>query len=513
MAIIYKTTDPIPKIQSHIDWVYNGLDCCLTKEIHEHLEPQVKSNPFWSLIYNFEKAMQAPAMEMTFRGILVDMSERQRLMAEYKSKADRYLAILDEFAIAAWDKPLNPNSPKQLQDFFYGHMRLPPIYKFNKQTGRRSLSTDRKTIEDKLSNYYYAKPFCRVILAYRDVAKKLSTLKTALEADNRFHPSFKVANTDTGRFASARNAFGSASNAQNWTEALRRIFVPDPGFKFAYIDLEQAESRIVGIISYLCSKMALGEKEAYKYLAACIEGDLHSTVCKMVWPKLAWTGDLKHDRYEVAEQKFYRDYSYRDMAKRGGHGSNYYGHWRSMAKHLKVTPQIMEAFQQNYFSAFPSIPEWHGYVIEQVQTTHQLHTILGRERTFWGRASDEATLRAAIAHEPQSIIGDYMNLGMWRVWKSGLVQLLAQVHDAIWFQYPEQDEDWIIPKICEMLEVPIKIADLDLVIPNEASTGWNASKYHAIKNPDGLKKFESHDDRQRSHNPIKLASPKMYLLA
>lgn len=52
-------------------------------------------------------------------------------------------------------------------------------------------------------------------------------------------------------------------------------------------------------------------------------GDLHTANARRIWAReLPWTGDILQDR-RIADRPFYRDFSYRDMAKRGSHLSNF----------------------------------------------------------------------------------------------------------------------------------------------------------------------------------------------
>src|SRR4051812_47135193 len=82
-ATLSPNLDPHTKHQ-----VYNGLDCCLTFEIFEVLSSQLqsKNEPFNSLIYSFERAMQAPALELMERGWLIDEEERQNSIALLSAK-------------------------------------------------------------------------------------------------------------------------------------------------------------------------------------------------------------------------------------------------------------------------------------------------------------------------------------------------------------------------------------------------------------------------------------------
>lgn len=504
MPIIYTDEfDPATFPQSTVRQIYNGLDCCITSEVLTALRPLSGNAP--NVIYDFERALQAPVLEMMQRGFKIDEYERRKGVALLQSQISHLDRWLQELAVAVWGKTLNPRSPKQLIDFFYSAMRLPEQWKNDK--GNKRLSTDREALE-KLEVYFYARPIVSTILEIRNLLKKLSVLKTEIDPDLRFRPNFNIAGTETGRFSSSSNAFGTASNIQNITAELRKIFVADAGYKLVGIDLEQAESREVG---WQCGVL-FGD---WSYLDAAYSGDLHTIVTQQNWTKLPWGDDPKENK-KLAEQPYYRHYSYRDMSKKLGHGSNYGGAPFTMARHAKIPVKMAEDFQVRYFEAFPGISRWHRWVAQQLQQNQLLVTPFGRRRHFFGRPNDDSTLREAIAYTPQSSTADRTNLILYRIWKHmrDRVQLLAQVHDAIYFQFPEHlDEQEIISEAMSYFEIKIEHGERKLIVPGEAKSGWNWASYVSEEdvarwekdpkgpkpqfNPNGLKKFKGKDSRER----------------
>jgi len=262
--------------------------------------------------------------------------------------------------------------------------------------------------------------------------------------------------------------------------------------KFAYIDLEQAESRLVGAIIW----NAFGDG---RYLDACESGDLHTEVCRLAWRELPWTNDPRSNK-SVAEQPFYRQHSFRHMAKVLGHGTNYGGQPHTMALHTKIEPSVIKQFQANYFTAFPGIPQWHARVAQELAANGNLTSLMGRKRWFFGRRTESSTIREAIAYDPQGSVGDILNRGMLQVWRANFVQLLLQIHDAILVQYPEEKEDEIVPRLTDTIRVPIELNDgRILVIPSEVKVGWNWGTY-GDNNPNGLIKYSGTDNRARQRS-------------
>jgi DNA polymerase-1 len=468
-------------------WIYNGLDCCVTAEVFGALLPQLDNTT--RATYEFSKALQAPVLEMKLRGILVDQERRDEVIREYRRQSAQFAENLGLIVGEGIGYPdFKWSSPLQLKKLLHEVLKIPRV-------PRKPLSVDRDTLEQ-LSIYFWGRPVISHVLRLRDLNKKIAVLETVIDRDGRMRTSYNIAGTTTGRFSSSLSDFGTGTNLQNIEELLRSVFVADRGMKLAYIDLEQAESRLVGAIEWNLFNDS-------RYLDACESGDLHTTVCRLAWTNLPWTGDLARDR-KIAEAPFYRQHSYRHMAKVLGHGTNYNGKPDTMSKNTHLDPGSIAAFQANYFAAFPAHQRWHARVATDL-LSGSITTLTGRRRWFFGRRTDDATIREAINYDPQGSVGDILNRGMLQVWRANICQLLLQIHDAILVQYPEEHEERVLPLLFKALEVPVPLNNgRTLIIPSEAKTGWNWSVESDI-NPDGLRKYHRGDTRTRQRAaPTKL---------
>lgn len=504
MKIIETSTIDFDALTSNErEWVYNGFDAAVTFEVRNALLPQF--DPVAQATYDFSRALQAPVMEMSLRGLRVDQNRRIKLLSQIKHDIDflqtRLLELVRDgvgmsVAIPTWWR-----SPAQLGQLFYSIMGLNPVRKRNAQ-GQMAPTTNRDAIE-KLALNYIAEPICNHLLILRDLDKKRSFLETGIDRDGRFRYGFNIAGTNTGRLSSSVSDFGTGSNAQNVGRSLRSIFCADPGYKFGNLDLEQADSRNLGALCWNLFQEELGDA-AGKYLDACESGDLHTFVCRMANPQLPWPSERTGWR-AIADAIAYRDFTYRDMAKRLGHGTNFLGTPQTMSRHTKIPSGQVKDFQHSYFGGFPEIPLYHNYVRYSIKNFSQLTTLFGRRRFFFGRPSEEATIREAVSFSPQSMTAEEINIGMLRLFRDRDpkwdLQLLVQVHDSILFQYKEQYEDEIIPWALEALRAPINLVKgRTFCVPTEAKIGWNWGD-KADDNPDGLIKFKGHDQRTRSTTP------------
>lgn len=505
MARIIQTADitrDTQFTQNENDWIYNGLDCCVTLEILEQLLPQLDN--ISSNTYQFSLDLQAPVLEMSMRGLRVDQQRRAEVLHLYQQQIKKIAANLDRIVQEGIGSSTSWRSPAQLKDLLYGVMQLPPVRKRNDK-GIMAPTTNRDALE-KLSGYLHAEPVCNHLLALRDLDKKRQFLETKVDSDGRMRCNFNIAGTNTGRLASSMSDFGTGTNLQNVDRELRSVFVADPGMKFGNLDLEQADARNVGAICWNLFVHQYGEAFAGSYLDACESGDLHTRVCKSAWTTLDWGDDSSKWR-AIADLVAYRGKTYRDLAKPLGHGTNFYGLPPTMARHTKVDKSLIEDFQRRYFAEFPCIGVydkkdlttdcWHNRVRRQLKDSASLTTLLGRRRFFFGRHYDDETLRAAIAYEPQSLTADEIDAGIQKLWRANKVQLLVQVHDSILFQYPAELEDEIIPWALDALRTTIILEKgREFTVPTEAKVGWNWGDVSEA-NPDGLMKWKGGDDRKR----------------
>jgi hypothetical protein len=502
-------------------WVYNGLDCCVTLEVFHAIEPQLHSlTP--SRVETYATAMRkvAPVLSMTTRGILRDPVETSRSLAELR----RELAFLEsrwnKLCLEVLECPVNWRSPLQLKNVFYGMFALTPVRKRDAK-GNFSPTVNEDALE-RFCSYHFVQVFARLVLAMRKLGKKIGFLETEVDEDGRMRTSLNIAGTDTGRFSSKFSAFGTGTNLQNVENVLRRPFIADKNRIFVNVDLEQADARNVGARIYTIFCESHGPEAAGSFLDACESGDLHTRVTSMTWRDLPWLEpwDAKAAR-TVADLKFGTrdqatpgDTTYRDMSKKLGHGTNYYGMPKTMAGHTKTPIHIIEDFQRRYFAAFPLIgnyekdltkDDWHGWISRQLHDRGGLSNLFGRWRTFFGRAADPETLRAAIAYDPQSSTGEFLDRGWLSLYDNmPPVQLHIPVHDSILFSLP-MTSDWpaMVNEALRLLRVEIELPlGRKYSIPLEAKVGWNwgdsvkDKKTGIWENPYGLRKWTGSEDRE-----------------
>ena len=182
----------------------------------------------------------------------------------------------------------------------------------------------------------------------------------------------------------------------------------------------------------------------------------------------------------------------------------------SIQSHVDI--KLVEHYQEVFFTVFPEVAQWHDWVAEQLQTTGEITTMLGRSRRFFDRPNDDATLRKAVAYEPQSVAGDYTNQALLKIVKAtkGIgvesklpAKVFLQKHDEIGFRFLEKDEEEVCTRVQKLMEQELEIVSPEgekrkWVVPVEMETGFNLG-FQSKNNPDGL----GHPDSSRVRTKAK----------
>lgn len=519
--------------------IYNALDTITTLQIDNVLDKQMNDNDRRTM--NFYLALQAITMEMTIRGMRVDEEKRAERIKTIGAEVQRLVRTLQkhEHIKPIWDKlekntgacavpqrkdgkhvwekgvpdgperkctacgvsrmkvrPFNPASDDDLKHLLYDLWKLKP--QRNKDGNVTTDKEAREKSKEKSKKYHDT---IQLIDDWAALKKKLEFLN--FRGVGRFWSSFNVGVTNTHRWSSNANAFGEGGNSQNITEELRDIITADPGMELCYADLKQAESNIIAHVS--------GDEE---YINAHLEGDTHTYVCRLVWPEgingQQWTGDIALDKKIATSANPTWDdkpgHDFRFQSKAVQHGSNLGLTPFGMALQKRIPVAAATDGQSRYFRAFPGIRDrYQAYIRDRVQNQEEIVTPLGIRFKLFGRPWDEHTYKQALAVIPQSMVGHIISIGLWRIYHNiPEIQLLAQVHDAIVFQFPKGRYD-LVGRALELMNVDVKIDGLDgttrhVIIGTEAAVGHRWRHYNNKPERgelvlDGIREIDFHPDK------------------
>lgn len=528
---------------------YGCLDVTGTREIYDALRPQLNQDTLRN--YKWAKAQQSPAFTMVNRGVRINTEKRDAVVKALKAelKIAIQAAQANPFVEELWSeteletgncgsrppspsgkpakhkwprapkgaealdpaqmvceccgtsrvrrKVFEPTSADACKKLFYRDLKVPI---------QRSKTGSVTTDDDALLKIAKKKPklagLVGQIQTVRDYQKQLGFFNAEISIQGRFHSSFNVGAAWTGRWSSSQDPFRRGGNLQNVAERHRHIFEADKGHKIFYADLKTAESLKVAYMA--------GDEGYIK----AHEGDVHTYVCRLVWPdELPWTGDIVKDKiiastnYPAWDNVPGHDYRYQSKAVQ--HGSNYGLTPFGMAIMRHIPVKAAAHAQAQYFRAFPEVREWQKYIQSRVEGGLPLFNALRRVVRLFGRPLDPHTLKQGLAFGAQSGIADVLDCAIWRVWRycdavdagdQYLIQILAQVHDAILGQFPDELEPLAIAALKDLMVIPFPVTDYKGVervctIPVEIAVGRNWGKFNADEkkgplNLDGIKEVK-----------------------
>ena len=426
-------------------WLYNAKDCCYTYQVAEAQELLLKQFNL-SPQAAFLQRLNRHVITMMIRGVAIDKEEKTRLMLELQPEIDKRTALINQIA----GRELNINSPKQMGEFFYDTLGMKEVR--NRKTFRRTTDSDALTVFGQSEPIL--KPLTDLIEETRSIQVFLSTfVMMPLDIDDRMRCNFNVGGTETFRFSSSKNAFGSGGNLQNIPKGsedeeldekhfrfpnLRKMFCPDPGFFLFDVDLAGADAQVVAWEAEdddLKAKFRSGQK-------------IHALNAKDIYGRDAGPDGKRAPYYK--------------MSKMGVHLTNYYGQPSTLAKALGVTMHEAEAFQKRWFGLHPGIKTWHNEVMNSLLTTRTVSNKFGFRRRYFGRL--DRTLPEALAWIPQSTVALIINNALCNISEHAELQslgteLLLQVHDSLVGQIPLPHRYLALPFLRQCLAVPVPYDD------------------------------------------------------
>ena len=396
------------------------------------------------------------------RGVLIDKAARAELVTKFKKKV---VATQDEVN-ALIGRAININSPKQVKELLYDEMHLPTVYKDKK------ITTDEDALL-RLHKQYPDEPILNLIISYRKDSKLISTfLEAETDEDGRMRTSYNPSGTKNFRISSSKNLWGSGTNLQNipigrrpGVENIRHIFIASPGCSFVKGDLVQAETMVVARIMCRYNDFTLWDKYVNEP-----DFDIHKWAASPVF------------RVSIEDITEYQ----RAVGKVANHAGNYCagpGVIQSEARKYaiegidyKMAKRIIDTRR----AAIPGLEKWWKDVEVQIRRNRTMTTCLGRRRLFFGRFDDNATIRDAVAFEPQSVVGDVCNTIFRRLYKFSYNNNrswlpVLQVHDEVVVETPDEQIEEVKTEMKKAAIVPLWLnKDMEpLIIPIEIKVGKN----------------------------------------
>lgn len=416
----------------------------------EVLRNKLQAEGMLSLMQDMEMPLSYVLFDMEREGITV----REEELKEYSVYLGEKIAELEKNIYALAGMEFNINSPKQLGEVLFEHMKI---------SGGKKTKTGYSTAADVLEKLAADHPIVNHILEYRGLAKLKSTYADGLTAyireDKRIHTSFNQTITATGRISSTEPNLQNIPIRMELGRKIRKAFVAEDGCVLMDADYSQIELRVLAHMS--------GDEElinAYK-----TDQDIHKITASKVF---------NTPLEEVTPLQ-------RRNAKAVNFGIVYGISSFGLSQDLSISRKEAAEYIEQYFATYPKVKEFLDKLVSDAKEKGYITTMFGRKRpipelhssNFMQRSFGE---RVAMNSPIQGTAADIIKIAMIKVWKALKEaelksKLILQVHDELLIE-TYQDE---VDRVRTILESNMReAADLAVELAVDLHVGNNWYEAH-----------------------------------
>lgn len=386
-------------------------------------------------------------------------------------------------------RPINPNSPQQLRDYFIKECSLRPL-KMTKggKTGVKEASIDADVLQDYAD---MGNPVARLLLKHRDLAKLLGTyvrgIQDNLDPYGRVHTHFNQDVARTGRLSSSEINLQNIPKPEDDAFKIRRAFIPERGNSLIVADYEQLEMRLLASAAMEQDMINVFLKgwDIHMGNAALVFGVPYEDIEK------AKKIDKKVKAGEMPPEEMTEYYAkclhYRGAAKAIGFGLNYGMKERNLAGRIGCDVETAKKLIDQYMDRYPTVKRFYAEAISTVQKKGYAFTLLGRRRFLPEILSATSMERWRAERQASNVpiqgtAADIVKMAMIACDEANFLDkygwhMLIQVHDELAFEGPEETTEQCKAEIKEIMEHPLPT---DLAVPTLVSIGsghnWMDSK-------------------------------------
>ena len=414
------------------------------------LREKIRAEGMEELYLRIERPTVATLFDMEKYGISVEKDA----LKEYGSQLIGRIGELEQSIHRQAGKEFNINSPKQLGVILFEDLKMP----FAKKT-KTGYSTSADILEKLAPDY----PIVSDILEYRQLTKLKSTyadgLAAFIEGDGKIHSIFHQKVTATGRLSSSDPNLQNIPIRMPLGRAIRKVFVPEPGYLFVSADYSQIELRV---LAHMADDQNL--IDAYRHNA-----DIHTATASQVFgvPVEEVTPLLRRSAKAVNFGIVY--------------GISAFG----LSQDLNITRKEANEYIERYFATYPGIKTYLDGNVAFAKEHGYVKTLYGRIRpipelsssNFMQRSFGE---RAAMNSSIQGTAADIIKIAMIRVSRrlrreNLQSRLILQIHDELLIEAKIEEKE----EVCRILEEEMMgAADLrvPLIVDIEEGNNWYEAK-------------------------------------
>lgn len=430
---------------------YACEDADITLQLKELLEPEIRKEHLKDLFYNMEMPLVTVLKCMEQEGIAIDSEGLRR----YSKELEQSLIELDEKIKQEAGVDFNIDSPRQLGEVLFDHMKISAGKVKKTKTGQYATS------EDILQKMRHEHPIIQMILDYRQLRKLKNTYVDPLPemtdpVDGRIHTNYMQTVAATGRLSSNNPNLQNIPIRSEKGREIRRAFISrGKGYQLMAADYSQIELRIIAALS--------GDKNMIEAFRS--GQDIHAATAAKV--------------FHVPLEEVTRDQ--RSSAKAVNFGIIYGQSAFGLAQNLNISRTEAKQIIDSYFEQYPTIKSYMDGAVAQAREKGYVETIMKRRRYLKDINSANAVVRGfaernAINAPIQGSAADVIKLAMIAVHdamkKDQLKsKMLLQVHDELVFDVHESEVDQLKALVKREMESAVQLA-VPMEVEMEIGDNW-----------------------------------------
>ena len=461
-------------------FIYNAKDAAVTWEIADRMIEVLKKKGLWTHFQEKVMPLHYLYMHIDKQGFDVDTEIREELFKKYADMQSVGEVELNELI----GQPLNVNSPKQVKELIYGHMKIKPfIFRGSADygTGVDIIATLLATrVKDTNQRETLNK-----ILKQRKINKVLGPgyLGAKPDYDGRMKTTHFIVGTENSRTSTARQQPPVRPEKLGWAMQtltkhgeigpdIRKMCIVRKGEIFIQVDSAQAEARVVALLS-----------DDENALSLMDEIDFHAWTASFAFGGTWQEHSKAKNNGEETPRRF--------IGKSGRHAFNLMVKPPRMASMVTgdalaagidigifdeaKAAKVIEAIH----TSTPKVRNvFHKGVENELRTTRTLCAPQGGRRTFYDRWGNDL-LKEACAFIPQYTVTTNTKLAMLELRKEiPEARIIVEAHDSFLFSVKKEIESQASELAKRLMERAISFERCsfqrrDLVIPAEIEIGEN----------------------------------------
>src|SRR3990167_7510458 len=474
---------------------YNAKDCyityeCADKFMSELNKPASLNQPTFKPTYNHTIELLAPLIYMMARGIKVDHDRLRDTRIRIESRIQELQSDINKLC----GRDINPQSSKQLKEYFYVEKGIHPYTKLNAKK-ESVITVDDKALQ-RLARGTSARAGLReakLIQEYRKLCKLKGTyLEIKFDDDSRMRCSYNPRGTRFARVSSSKTILGTGMNMQNLHPGFLEFLVADDNCLLVQFDKRQAELIVVAYAS--------GEENMISAVERGVDVHIHTANKMFGVPPEIIAEEAKLLKQEsdpiIIDQarknlQFFREYttsgiwlprtmSLRQCGKKSNHGLNYDETYKMFSFVNEITEKEAKVICDFYHKTYPGLRRWYDYIKQKLSNNGRVLTnLFERPYRFLGHW-DSDLWKSAYSFIPQSSVGELVNRAIVTLYNTRdpilkEVEILQQVHDSITIQIPLSSPclGAAIIEIARIMNIEMEASGRKFTVPTDVKVGFD----------------------------------------